>query len=125
MPGIGGRPQRLSELLGSSDIAFLANRLQQFFVPTAAIGGLTATTGTSTTATVQDAATIALSSGVLNWSFKKNFTAPPAVTATPEGTGTGQLYVDSVATGGCVVKSTNGADNRTVHLTATQVSQGD
>lgn len=123
--GQPSRPQQLSDLLTDSTIAFLANRLQSYFVPGAAISGLTATTSTSTTSGIQDAATLKMTSGVLNWSFKKNFTVPPAVTATPEGTGTGQLYVDSVTTSGCVIKSTNSGDNRTIHLQAVQPSQGD
>ena len=87
------------------------------------------TTSTQNKPKVQDSAVIALGTGgQLDWSFKAKFSEPPSVTATPQGAppsaGTTLYVVSPVETNGAIVKSTDTADRRTVHLQATQPSQG-
>lgn len=59
------------------------------------------------------------------WSFNTQFTIPPSVTATPQGTGSGTLFVKSVAANEVIIQSTDNADTRTIHAQAVQPQEGD
>lgn len=128
------RNARAGTLPNAKSVGILASQLSKYFAPASfllapgarasAAGGrnVAISTQTQNKPKSQDGTVLSMSvtPGVINWSFTENFTAPPAISAIPEGSGAATLYVDSVTTTGCVVKSTNGADTRLVHLTAIQ-----
>lgn len=141
-PG-ASQPKRPFNPLGNrADLATLARLLAPFFLPASSSQPPTAssdatgnrviaiTTKTQNKPRLQDAATLNLGAGgQLEWSYDVAFTAPPSVTATPEGpppSAGAQVYVvPPVGTNAVIVKSTDSSDRRPVHLAASQVSSGD
>lgn len=127
--------------LNRSHLAQLARLLAPFFLPASssqpptadpnATGGrvIAVTTKTQNKPRLQDATVLTLVGGELVWSYAVNFTAPPSVTATPQGpppSAGATLYVVSpVGTNEVIVKSTDSSDTRVVHLAASQSLSGE
>jgi len=129
-PLIGTQLQQLTRLLAPN---FLPASMSQ--PPTADSTNtgnrvIAVTTNTQSVPKPEDSAilqlTVAGGISTLTWSFKTKFTVPPSVTAIPQGAGTGTLFVKGAsATNEVIIQSTDNADTRTVHLHASQPSQGD
>jgi hypothetical protein len=64
---------------------------------------------------------LAVAGGIstVRWAFGTKFPRGVNVTATPQGSGSGVLYIKSISPTGVTMQSTDNADVRVVHLMAT------